>query len=159
MAVRLPAVRTPEKVTVKVVAVAPVTEPVTPLLNSTVLLLGVAESKPNPLMVNVVAVSNKLAVLLVTTGTTFATASGLPLFTELVVTTAVRLPREVGLVVNRTVSEVAVAAVTLPAAPRLNATVLFAKMVSKPKPLMMTVSELKARLATLVVTMGLMVAT
>ena len=53
MAVRFPAVRAPEKVTVKVVAVAAVTVPVTPLLNTTVLLPGVAESKPNPLMVNV----------------------------------------------------------------------------------------------------------
>ena len=111
MAVRFPAVRTPEKVTVKVVAVAAVTVPVTPLLNTTVLLLGVAESKPNPLMVNVAVVSNKLAVLLVTTGTTFATASAVPLVTVLVVTTAVKLPSEVGFVVNRTVSEVAVAAV------------------------------------------------
>ena len=159
IAVRFPAVRTPENVTVKVVAVAAVTVPVTPLLNTTVLLPGVAESKPNPLMTKVAVLSNKLAVLLVMTGTTFATANALPLVTELVVTTAVKLPSEVGFVVNRTVSEVAVAAVTLPTAPRLNATVLFAKVESKPKPLMVTVSELKARLATLVVTMGLMVAT
>ena len=156
---RLPAGSTPEKVTVKAVAVAAVTVPVTSLLNATVLLPGVAESKPNPLMVNVAAVSAKLAVLLVTTGTTFATASALPLVTELVVTTAVKLPSEVGLVVNRTVSEVAVALVTLPTAPRLNETVLLAKTVSKPKPLMVTFSELKARLETLLVTTGLMVAT
>ena len=159
MAVRFPAVRAPEKVTVKAVADAAVTVPVTPLLNTTVLLPGVTESKPKPLMIKVGVVSNKFAVLLVTSGTTFATASALPLVIELVVTTAVKLPSEVGFVVNRTVSEVAVAAVTLPTAPRLNATVLFAKIESNPKPLMVTVSELKPRLATLVVTTGLMVAT
>lgn len=159
MAVRLPAVSTPEKVTVNCVAVAEVTVPATPLLNSTVLLLGVAASKPKPLMTNVVAVSAALAVLLVTTGTTFATANALPLVTELVVTTAVKLPSEVGLVVNLTESVVAVAPVTFPTAPRLKETVLFAKVVSKPKPLMVKVSELKARFDTLVVTTGLMVAT
>lgn len=159
IAVRLPAVRVPEKVTVNAVAVAAVTVPTLPLLNSTVLLLGVAASNPKPLMFTVAAVRAKLAVLLVTTGTTFATASALPLFTEFVVTTAVNSPREVGLVVNLTVSAVAVAAVTFPIAPRLKTTVLFAAVVSKPKPRIVTVSALTAELAMLVVTTGLMVAT
>jgi hypothetical protein len=159
MAVRFPAVRIPEKVTVSAVAVAEVTEPTLPLLSSTVLLLGVAESKPKPLMTNVAALSATLALLLVTTGTTLATANALPLFTEFVVTIAVKLPIEVGLVEKLTVSEVAVAIVTFPTAPRLNKTELFAAVVSKPKPLIVTVAELTARFAMLVVTTGLMVAT
>ncbi len=51
-----------------------------------------------------------------------------------VVTIAVRLPASVGLVVSETVSVVAVAAVTAPTAPRLNTTVLLAKVESKPNP-------------------------
>ena len=51
--------------------------------------------------------------LLVTEGVTVATCTAAPLSTLSVVTTAVRLPA-VGAVVNVTVSEVAVAAVTMP---------------------------------------------
>jgi hypothetical protein len=54
IAVRLPNKGCEEKVTVKVVAVAEVTSPV-PLLKATVLLRGVLASKPEPLMVRVVA--------------------------------------------------------------------------------------------------------
>ena len=62
--------------------------------------------------------------LLVTIGVTVATCTAAPLLTPSVVTTAVRLPAVVGLVENVTVSEVAVAAVTVPTAPSLKTTVL-----------------------------------
>lgn len=48
----------------------------------------------------------------------------------MLVTIAVRLPADVGLVPNVTVSEVDVAAVTVPTAPLLNVTVLSAAVVS-----------------------------
>ena len=112
-----------ENVTVSEVAVAAVTVPTAPSLKVTVLLAAVG-SKPKPLMVSVVALAARLAVLLVTTGVTVATCTAAPLLTRSVVTTAVRLPAVVGLVENVTVSEVAVAAVTVPTAPSLKATVL-----------------------------------
>ena len=124
-----------ENVTVSEVAVAAVTVPTAPLLKTTVLLAAVV-SKPKPLMVSVVALAARLAVLLVTTGVTVATCTAVPLLTPSVVTTAVRLPAVGGLVENVTVSEVAVAAVTVPTAPSLKMTVLLAAVVSKPKPLM-----------------------
>ena len=71
-----------------------------------------------------------------------------------VVTTAVRLPAVAGLVENVTVSDVAVAAVTVPTAPLLKAIVLLPAVVSKPEPLMVTVVALAARLAVLLVTVG-----
>ena len=74
-------------------------------------------------------------------------------------TTAVRLPAVVGLVENVTVSEVAVAAVTVPIAPSLKATVLLPAVGSKPKPVMVIVVALAARLAVLLVTTGVTVAT
>ncbi len=121
--------------------------PEAPSLKLTVLLPAVG-SKPKPLIVIVVAFAARLAVLVVTTGVTVGylrlTA---PLLTLSVVTTAVRLPAVVGLVVKFTVSEVAVAAVTVPTAPSLKTTVLLAAVVSKPKPLMVTVAALAARLA------------
>jgi hypothetical protein len=52
-----------------------------------------------------------------------------------VVTTAVRLPADVGDVVRFTVNDVEVAAVTVPTAPLLNVTVLLARVVENPKPL------------------------
>ena len=48
------------------------------------------------------------------------------------VTSAVRLPNVVGLEEKTTLSEVAVADTTVPTAPLLNATVLFAAVVLKP---------------------------
>ena len=75
-----------------------------PLLKVTVLFAG-AGSKPKPLMVTVVALAARLAVLLVTTGATVATCTGVPLLLPLVVTTAVRLPSAVGLVPKVTVSD------------------------------------------------------
>ena len=136
------------------VAVAEVTVPTAPLLKATVLLPGVV-SKPAPLMVIVVAVIGRLAVLLVTPGVTEATCTAEPLETPLVVTTAVKLPTARWLLLeNVTVSELAVAAVTVPAAWPLNTTVLLAGVVLKPKPLMVTVVALAARLAVLPVTIG-----
>ena len=92
-------------------------------------------------MVSVAALAARFAVLLVTTGVTVATCTAVPLLTLSVVTTAVRLPAVVGLVENVTVSEVAVAAVTVPTAPLLKTTVLLAAVVSKPKPLMVSVVD------------------
>ena len=77
----------------------------------------------------------------------------------LVVTTAVKLPIDVGLVENVTVSEVAVAAVTEPTPPLLNVTVLLASVVSKPVPAIVTVEALAPSAAVLLVTVGFTVAT
>ena len=57
------------------------------------------------------------------------------------------LPTVVGLVEKLTVSEVAVAEVTVPTAPLLKTTVLLPGVVSKPKPAMVSVVALAARLA------------
>lgn len=76
----------------------------------------------------------------------------------MVVTIAVKLPADVGLVENVTVNAVGVAAVTDPTAPLLNTTELFARMGLKPNPLMLTVDALAARLAVLTVTTGVTVA-
>lgn len=59
----------------------------------------------------------------------------------LVVTTAVMLPTDVGRVVSKIVSEVAVAAVTRPMAPLVNVTELFAEVESKPKPAIVNAVE------------------
>ena len=75
----------------------------------------------------------------------------------LVVTTAVRLPAA-GLTENDTVREVAVAAVTVPTAPLLNTTKLFAAVVLKPVPAIVIVVAELARLAVLLVTVGVTVA-
>ena len=76
----------------------------------------------------------------------------------ILVTTAVRLEPMVvvggGGVLKVTVNCVEVAVVTMPAAPRLNATVLLLAVVSKPVPLMTTVVALIGRFAVLVVTVG-----
>lgn len=74
-------------------------------------------------------------------------------------TTTVRLPSEVGLVENVTVSEVAEAEVTVPTAPLFITTVFPPATVENPKPLIVTVAELIARLAVLLVTTGVTVAT
>src|SRR5437868_7950237 len=105
-------------------------------------------------MVTVVALAARLTMVLVTTGVTVATCTAAPLLTPLVVTTAVRLPAVAGLVLNVTVSEVVVAAVTVPTAPSLNVTVLFAAVGSNPKPLIVTVVALAASEVTLGVTTG-----
>lgn len=158
-AVKLPAVcGFLEKVTVSAVAVALVTSPIAPLLSTTELFSGVV-SKPKPLITTVAALASSEVVLLVTTGVTVATCTAGPLAMLLEVTTAVKLPALVGLVENVTVSEVAVAAVTVPTAPLLNTTLLLAAVRSKPKPLIVIVLASAARLLALLVTTGLVVAT
>lgn len=159
MAVRLPAVcGFVEKVTVNVVAVAAVTVPTAPLLKVTVLFPATV-LKPAPVIVTVDAFAAIDVVTAVTAGATEAICVGAPLDCEFVVTTAVRLPIAVGLVVNVTVSDVAVAAVTVPTAPLFITTVLLAATGSKPKPLIVTVVELIARLVVLLVTTGVTVPT
>lgn len=154
MAVKLPAaVGGVSKVTVKLVADAVVTVPAAPLSNVTALLAAVA-SKPKPLITKVVASASIFAVLAVTTGVTFATWTAAPLLTLLLVTTAVKLPAVVGLVVNVTVNEVEVAAVTVPAAPLLNVTVLLEAVGLKAVPAIVIVEALAARPVVLLVTTG-----
>jgi len=146
-----------EKVIVSVVAVAAVTVPIAPLLNTMVFPDGVV-LKPKPEMVMVFELIARFAVLSVTTGLTLATCTAVPLETPLVVTTAVKGPADVGFVENVTVRDVAVAAVTVPTAPLLNTTVLFPAVVLNPAPLMMTVSAFAASEVVATVTAGLTVA-
>ncbi len=87
----------------------------------------------------VFAFAGRSVVALVTTGATVATCVGDPLLAEFVVTTAVKLPAAVGLVVRLTVKVVSVALVTFPTAPLLNVTRLFAAVGSKPTPLIVSV--------------------
>ena len=115
-------------------------------------------SKPKPWITIVDASIAKLVLLLVTTGITVATCTDAPLLTEFVVTTAVMLPTLVGVVDKETVNAVAVAEVTVPTAPLLNVTVLLAAVVSNPKPLIVTVDSVNARLLLLLVTTGAVVA-
>jgi hypothetical protein len=133
-AVRLPDVGAVAKVTVSDVEVAAVTVPVAAPLKVTVFPVAVG-SNPYPLIVIVAAFAAMLDVLLVTTGTTEATCTGLPLLAPSVVTTAVRMPA-VGCVENVTVSDVAEAEVTVPTAPLLKTTVLLLAVVSNPEPMM-----------------------
>lgn len=70
----------------------------------------------------------------------------------LVVTVAVRLPADVGLVENVTVNEVADAVVTVPTAPSSNTTELLLEVVSKPKPTIVNVVASAAKLEVLLVT-------
>jgi len=124
-------------VTVSKVAVAAETVPTAPLLNVTVLFEAVV-SKPSPSIRSVVSLAGILAGLLITSGMTVATWTAEPLLTLLDVTIAVRFPAEDGSVVNVTVNDVAVAAVTTPMAPLLNVTVLLETIGSKSVPLMTT---------------------
>ena len=132
VAVRLPAVvGLVENVTVIDVELEVVTDPMAPLLKTSVLLLWM-ESKPNPLIVTVVAFAAKATVLLVMTGMTVATCTAVPLLTPLVVTLAVKFPAMVGLVEKVTLSVFAVAAETVPTALPLKRMVLLEAIVSKP---------------------------
>ena len=122
-AVRLPAVGFAVTFTTSIVKVAEVTVPVAPLFRVTTLFAAV-ESKPNPLIINVVSSAARLTVLLVTTPMTLATWSAEPLEREFVETIAVRLPTATGFTANVTVRALLVADVTVPEAPSLNTTVL-----------------------------------
>lgn len=133
-------------VTVSDVVVAEVTVPTAPLLKTTVLLEAVV-SNPNPLMVSVVASASRLAELPVTTGTTVETWTAAPLLRLFVVTIAVRLPDDVGAVVRFTVNVVAVAAMTVPAAPLLNVTTLLPAVVENPTPVIVRLLALAFRRA------------
>lgn len=157
-AVKLPArVGLVDRVTVREVAVAAVTVPTAPALNTIVLLLATVEN-PTPLNVTLVALAARLVALLVTTGLTVATCTAVPMLIPFTLTVAVRLPA-VGLVENVTVSALAVAAVTVPTAPLLKITVLLAAVMSKPYPLMVSVVSSAARLAELLVRPPVTVAT
>ena len=83
----------------------------------------------------------------------------MPLERVLVVTTAVKLPAEAGLVEKVIVSSVAVAAVTVPTAPSLKVTVLLAATISKPKPAIDRVVKFAAKLELELVTIGMADAT
>lgn len=76
-----------------------------------------------------------------------------------VVTEAFKLPATVGLVVRVTVSDVNVAADTVPITPPPNVTVLLLATGSKPAPLINSRVPLSARLAVAVVTTGFTLAT
>lgn len=145
-------------VTLSDVVVAAVIIPTAPLLKAMELLV-IVESKPKPAIVRVVVPVANAVVLDVTLGTTVATCTALPLLRLLVVTTAVRLPTVVGLVDNVTVSNVAVAVVTVPTTPLLKTTVLLAAVVEKPNPLIVIVAEFAARLVVMPVTLGITLAT
>jgi hypothetical protein len=147
-----------ESVTVRTVAVAVVTVPTAPLLSVTVLFDAVV-SKPNPLIVIVDAFATRLAVLTVTTGCTVAIFTAEPLETLLTVTTAVRSPTAVGLVENVTVSEVAVAVVTVPTAPLLKTTEFKFAVELNPAPVITTDVALIGKDVLLFVTTGVTVAT
>jgi hypothetical protein len=155
-AVRLPVEGRDVNVTVSVVAVAAVIVPAPPLLKTTRLFASVV-SKPKPLIVMLFSPAPRFAVLLVIIGRTVATCTAKLLLTPAVVITAVKLPA-FGLVLNVTVSAVAVAAVTVPMAPLLNSTVLLAAVVSKPVPLMVSVVALANKLAVLAVIVGVVTA-
>jgi hypothetical protein len=90
---------------------------------------------------------------------TFATSTAEPLLSPFVVTCAESAPTLVGATENVTVSDVALAAVTVPSAPLSNVTSLFASVLSKPNPAMVMVAALSARLAVLSVMTGITVAT
>ena len=72
---------------------------------------------------------------------------------------AVRLPAFVGFVVSVTVSDVAVADAIVPTAPLFKVTELFAAVGSNPNPFIVSVDAFARRLAVLLVTTGVMLAT
>ena len=109
-------------------------------------------------MTTVELFAGRFVVLLVITGITLATCSAVPLATVFVLTIAVNGPAA-GLIEKAIVKAVAVADVTVPTAPLLNATVLLAAVEENPDPLMVIVAALAARLAAAVVTLGLTTAT
>ena len=113
------------------------TVPMAPPLNATV-LLAITGLKPNPLITRLVPLSARLNALFVTTGSIAATCTAVPLLTPFVVTIAVMAPA-IGFVVYVTVSEVRVAALTVPIAPLLRTTVLLPAVVLKPEPPMVSV--------------------
>lgn len=126
-------------VTVSEVAVAAMTVPIAPLLKTTVLLAAIG-SNANPPIARLEELMAIGVALFETDGVTRATCKAGPLDFVLVVTDAVNSPTLVGRVESETVRVVAVAAVTLPAAPLLSDTELFPGVVSNPNPLMVSVA-------------------
>lgn len=124
-------------VTVSSVAVAAATVPTGPPTNVTVLLVRVG-SNPTPVITSVVPLRAKFVSEAVTTGLTEATCTAEAEATPRVVTVAVSAPAQ-GFLEKVTVSDVAVAAVTVPSAPLLNTTVLSAGVVLNPLPVIVTV--------------------
>ncbi len=159
-ALRMPAsVGLLTNVTVSDVEEAEDTVPVAPLSKVTVLLAAVG-SNPKPLMVTVEALAViKPVELAVMAGITVATWTAEPLLMESVVMMDVKLPAMAGSVDRVTISDVGVAEVTVPTALLLKVTTLSVAVVSKPKPAMVTVVALAARLAVLLVTTGIIRAT
>ncbi len=90
-----------------------------------------------------------------TTGTTLATCTPEPLLMPLDVTVADKLTAAGRREVSETVSDVALAVVTVPTAPLSKVTVLLAAIASKPKPAMTILLAVAARSAVLSVTAGL----
>ena len=135
--------------------VTEVTIPKAPLLNATVLLAGAVE-KPEPVIIKVLALIARLGGLTEFTvgAITVPTCTGEPLLPPLVVTTAVRVPLLLGGVIKETISWVEVAELTIPTAPRLSATVLFAAMGIKLVPLMVSVVAVVVKIAELGVMVG-----
>lgn len=158
IAVRLPEPGLKENVTVIEVADAAVTVPTAPLFSTTELFPATA-SKPKPLITIVAAFTATCAVLVVTTWVTVATLTAAPLLILFVVTTAVKSPAVAGRVEKVIVSAVSVAAVTVPTAPLLKTTVLFAAVVSKPNPSIVIEVCSAARLVAELLTTGTDVAT
>jgi hypothetical protein len=139
------------------VLVAAVTVPTAPRLKATLLADGVVALNPLPAIVRVVVeigMDREGFAVTVGAATMVATCVAAPLVAPSVVTTAVSVPSDVGAVEKVTVSDVLVAAVTVPAAPLLNATVLAPGVVLNPLPVMTSVGALIARYAELVVTVG-----
>ncbi len=136
-----------EKFTVSEVPDALATVPTAPLSNVTRLLAAVG-SKPKPLITTEDALAAISPVAFaVMAGITVATCTAEPLLIVSVVTIEVNEPAMVGNVDKVTMIDVGVAEVTTPAAPLLKVTTLSVAVVSKPKPAMVTVVALAARLA------------
>jgi hypothetical protein len=140
------------------VLVAAVTVPTAPRLKATVLAEGNVALNPVPVITSVGALIARFVEedVLFTVGaaTIVLTCTAAPLVAPLAVTTAVRAPSEAGGVVKETVSDVLVAAVTVPTAPRLNCTELAAAFVLNPEPAITICAALAESEVLLVVTLG-----
>ncbi len=123
------------------------------------MLLAAVVLKPVPVIVTVLELDARFEVTRVTVGLTVDTCTAEPLLTELVVTTAVKLPSAAGLVLNVTVSDVVVAEVTVPTALLLKTTLLLPAVALKPKPRITTVLAVMEAEVVLLVTTGITVAT
>ena len=145
-------------VTVSDVAVAAVTVPVAPSLKVTRLLPAVV-LKPEPPIVTASALMPRFVVLLVTTGTTVATCTGVLLADAIGGDDGGQAAEARRLGAERHGKRRGGCRVTVPVAPSLKVTVLCEAVGSKPKPLMVIVVALMARLAVLLVTTGRTVAT